>query len=128
MKAIPESEFEMFDEEDMHPYPPVQNVTPTTARLRIIDPTLWEGVPVPPREWIVEDFIPANTVSLLTGEGSAGKSTLALQLAVARGVGKAWLNTMPKAGPTLILSAEDDADEAPPPPRCNPPALRCSLR
>jgi RecA-family ATPase len=102
---------EMLDE-DMHPFPPVRNGSQGNPRtLRLIDPTKWEGLPIPQREWTVEDFIPANTVTLLTGEGSAGKSTLALQLAVARGVGKAWLTTLPKPGRTLVLSAEDDEPE-----------------
>jgi hypothetical protein len=32
---------------------------------RIINPADWEGLPVPPREWIVPDYIPDKTVSLL---------------------------------------------------------------
>ena len=84
---------------------------PGASSMRVIDPTRWEGEPVPEREWIVPECVPAAAVTILAGEGAAGKSTLALQLAVARGVGKAWLNTMPKPGRTLVLSAEDDEDE-----------------
>ena len=32
-------------------------------------------------EWLVEDWLPSGRVSMLTGEGGAGKSRLALQLA-----------------------------------------------
>ena len=85
--------------------------TPRSCELRLIDPSDWHGQPVPERRWIVEDFVPASTVTLLSGEGAAGKSTLALQLAVARALGKAWLTLMPKPGRTLVLSAEDDEDE-----------------
>jgi len=85
--------------------------TKSRAAWPILNPAAWEGRPVPPREWIVKDFIPARTVTLLSGEGAAGKSTLALQLAAARSLGKAWLSTIPKAGRTLVLSAEDEEDE-----------------
>lgn len=79
--------------------------------FRVIDPSEWEGVPVPDREWTVQDFVPAGTVTLLTGEGGAGKSTLGLQLAAARALGREWLSTQPQPGRTLVLSAEDDAGE-----------------
>lgn len=78
---------------------------------RIIDPTAWEGIAAPARRWVVENLIPAGTVTLLSGDGAAGKSTLALQLGVARALHRKWLSTTPTQGRTLILSAEDDADE-----------------
>ena len=48
--------------------------TAAPSPLRIIDPTQWQGQPVPEREWIAPDFIPAGTVSLLSGEGAGGRS------------------------------------------------------
>jgi RecA-family ATPase len=78
---------------------------------RIINPTEWEGLPVPPREWIVPGYIPHKTVTLLSGDGSVGKSLLALQLAAGRALAREWIGLMPEPGRTLILSAEDDADE-----------------
>jgi RecA-family ATPase len=78
---------------------------------RIINPADWEGLPVPPREWIVPDYIPDRTVSLLGGDGATGKSLLALQLAIARALGREWIGLLPEPGRTLVLSAEDDADE-----------------
>jgi RecA-family ATPase len=80
-------------------------------RPHIINPADWEGISAPPREWIVESLIPAGTVTQLGGDGAAGKSTLALQLAVARAIGCNWLSTSPVPGRTTILSAEDDSDE-----------------
>lgn len=79
--------------------------------LRILNPADWQGKPIPPREWIVPNIIPAGTVSLLTGDGAAGKSTLGLQLGAARALGRDWLGTMPTPGRSLYLSAEDDEDE-----------------
>jgi RecA-family ATPase len=78
---------------------------------RIINPAEWEGLPVPPREWIVPDYIPDKTVSLLGGDGATGKSLLALQLAAARALSREWVGLLPEPGRTLVLSAEDDADE-----------------
>ena len=45
-----------------------QALAPPKLRL-IINPADWEGLPVPPREWIVPDYIPHKTVTLLSGDG-----------------------------------------------------------
>jgi RecA-family ATPase len=79
--------------------------------LRIINPAQWRDEPVPVRQWIVRDMIPANTVSLLGGDGAAGKTTAGLQLGAARALARDWLGTVPEPGRTLFLSAEDDAEE-----------------
>jgi RecA-family ATPase len=79
--------------------------------INLIDPTEWHGMPVPEREWIVRNMIPARTVSLLVGDGATGKTTLGLQLAVARALGRDWIGTIPEPGKTLFMSAEDDATE-----------------
>jgi RecA-family ATPase len=78
---------------------------------RIINPADWEGLPVPPREWIAPGYIPHKTIALLSGDGSVGKSLLCLQLAAGRALAREWIGLMPEPGRTLILSAEDDADE-----------------
>src|SRR5947207_15673208 len=82
-----------------------------TTELRVINPVQWRDTPVPEREWIIRDRIPAKTVTLLSGDGAVGKSTLALQLGTARALGRDWIGKMPTAGRTLYLSAEDDEDE-----------------
>jgi RecA-family ATPase len=70
-----------------------------------------DGQPVPPREWLVPDLIPHRNVTLLGGDGGAGKSLLALQLAMAVVAGKPWIGRAVTQGPALLLSAEDDHDE-----------------
>lgn len=70
-----------------------------------------EGLPVPEREWLVPDLIPARNVTLLYGDGGTGKSLLALQLAVAVALGRAWLGLPVKAGKALFPSAEDEEAE-----------------
>lgn len=69
------------------------------------------GVPVPPREWVALDLIPSGKVTLLMGDGGTGKSTLALQLAVAVATGGPWLGQRVSDGSVLYLSAEDDRYE-----------------
>jgi RecA-family ATPase len=65
----------------------------------------------PRREWFVLDRIPANNITLFTGDGAAGKSLAFLQLAAATSLDRDWLGTLPKQGPVLYLSFEDDGDE-----------------
>lgn len=65
----------------------------------------------PPRQWHVPGWIPANTVTLLAGDGGTGKSTLALQLAIATATGGSWLGEAVREGPVFYLAAEDDCDE-----------------
>ncbi|KPL55750.1 hypothetical protein ABB55_08490 [Prosthecomicrobium hirschii] len=50
-------------------------------------------------------------MSLIYGDGAAGKSLLALQLAVAVATGSDWPCGLPDVGPAIYLSAEDDRDE-----------------
>lgn len=70
------------------------------------------GVPVPPREWHVQDLIPHKNVTLLSGDGGVGKSLLALQLAVAAAADSQWIgHDVKRPGPVFYLSAEDDDDE-----------------
>ena len=76
-----------------------------------INPFAWEGAPIPERRWCIPDYIPHATVTLFSGDGAQGKSLLALQLAVARALGRDWIGLLPEPGRTLVLSAEDDADE-----------------
>jgi RecA-family ATPase len=67
--------------------------------------------PIPMREWLVHDRIPANNVTLLSGEGGIGKSLPLLQLSAAHVLGRDWIGYMPERGPVLYFSCEEDADE-----------------
>jgi RecA-family ATPase len=71
----------------------------------------WSAHEPPPRRWIVPDLLPAGTVSMLTGDGGCGKSTLMVQLALAASAGGDWLGHHVSQETTLGLFAEDDADE-----------------
>lgn len=67
--------------------------------------------PAPPRAWIVPGLIPAREVTLLSGDGGGGKTTLALQLGHARACGWTWLDREVTSGHSLYYGAEDDRDE-----------------
>ena len=98
--------------------PTPKSETPSTESKPASEPPLpfiniaaWHLQPVPEREWTVKDRIPANNVTLLSGEGSVGKSILSLQLATAVILGRDWLGTLPEPGATLVVCCEDDEKE-----------------
>ena len=75
---------------------------------RIVEAPALAYDPEPQRNWIVEDVIPDETLTLLTGDGGIGKTTLALQLAVAMRIDGDWLGMKVKQGPVLFVTSEDD--------------------
>jgi RecA-family ATPase len=50
-------------------------------------------------------------VTLVSGEGSVGKSTLLMQLSGSTVLGKGWIGMIPAQGPVLYVSCEEDHDE-----------------
>jgi RecA-family ATPase len=81
-------------------------------QLTFLDPTQWEGRPVPQRRWLVPRRLPLANVTMLNGDGSAGKTTIALQLAVATIRGTDWLGSIvDEPGPAIFFTAEEDKDE-----------------
>jgi hypothetical protein len=81
------------------------------APLTFIGLTDWHDRPVPEREWVVLNRVPLNNVTLLSGEGSVGKTILSLQLCVATVLARDWIGAMPDPGPVVAICCEDDADE-----------------
>ncbi len=66
-----------------------------------------------PREFLVEDVVPARYMSIIHGAGGVAKSLLALKLGIAYAAGrKEWLGlAVNGSGPVLYLDFELDADE-----------------
>src|SRR4051794_13297070 len=64
--------------------------------------------PIPPREWLVPERIPMRNVAMLGGEGAIGKSLLLMQLSGAVVLGGEWIGTLPKQGPVLYMSCEEE--------------------
>ncbi|WP_313534255.1 AAA family ATPase [Haematobacter sp.] len=71
------------------------------------------NVDPPDRVWLVDNMIPSGTVTLLGGDGAAGKSLLAAQLSVAVAASDpaTWIGRPVMHGAVVFVSAEDDADE-----------------
>ncbi len=60
----------------------------------------------------MEDVIPDENLTLITGEGGVGKTTLALQLDAAMRTGGEWLGLKVAQGVVLFLTSEDDRKDA----------------
>ena len=90
----------------------------TATPLRV---STWGNTPPEPRQWLIDERLPAGRVALLTGEGGAGKSRLALQLAAGVASGGdygEWIsspgrmmrlgNAVPKDGANVVFASWED--------------------
>lgn len=82
------------------------------APFVLVTPPAWRDVPLPPMRWLATNRIPAGDVTILSGDGGGGKTTVALQLAVAveQGLGD-WLGTTCEQGAVIFVSAEETENE-----------------
>lgn len=84
------------------------SVTPERPAPR--DAASWDGKAVSERRWLVRERIPMGAVSLLGGDGGTGKTSIALQLAVATALEADWFGKGVEApGPVIFVSGEEDA-------------------
>ena len=65
--------------------------SPMYAGWRRVCSTSLAGQPIPPREWLVDQWLSPDHVTVLFGEGGAGKSILMQQLMLACATGRDWL-------------------------------------
>jgi RecA-family ATPase len=98
-------------QEALAAFGPVSTTIETVKPLSFVKASKFADQPIPVRAWHVEDWIPAENVTLLGGDGGTGKSLTALQLAVATTAGRKWLGRAVRQGKSLILTAEDDLPE-----------------
>lgn len=77
----------------------------------VLDAVAALEAPRPVRDWLVPDYVPAGCGTLLAGDGGAGKTLLAQQLAVAMAAGRNWLGAPVKQGKVVLLACEDKPDE-----------------
>jgi RecA-family ATPase len=83
-----------------------------TDPLPFFNASSWQNEPIPPRRWLVPARIPMSNVTLLQGDGAAGKTTIALQLCVAVACGLDWLGALiDEPGASMFFSGEEDEDE-----------------
>jgi RecA-family ATPase len=67
--------------------------------------------PVPQRTWIAEDVIPGENLTLVSGYGGTGKSTLMLMLSVDMQTNGDWLGMKVKQGGVVFITSEDGRDD-----------------
>lgn len=80
--------------------------------LQVPPALAWASQPIPPpREWILEPYIPAGRVTSLFGVGGLGKTLLALQIGLHTSLGRSLFDVPVKGGPVLGIFCEDESDE-----------------
>jgi RecA-family ATPase len=89
--------------------------TPNQAPLWVhpdwLDMSDWDHIPVPEREWAIEDRVPLNQAGLFSGEGGTGKSIIELMKDVAHVAARDWMGSLPAPGGAFYLGCEDDKKE-----------------
>lgn len=102
------------EREPDHPAPRLNGhaVTGQVVPASFITPAGWPEEPPPEIQWLADRRFPRGDVSSLHGDGGAGKTDAALQLAetCTRGEGY-WFGMAVMAGPVVFLSAEEPEDE-----------------
>jgi RecA-family ATPase len=78
---------------------------------RIVEAPTLAYDPEPLRQWIVEGIIPDETLTLLTGDGGTGKTTLALQLVVAMRTDGEWLGMKIAQGSAVFVTSEEERED-----------------
>ncbi len=77
-----------------------------------IDTGPFDPATIPARPWIIPGLLLRGTVTLMTGPGASGKSSVATAVAVAGSVGAAFGRFEPRAPfTTLVFNAEEGHDE-----------------
>jgi RecA-family ATPase len=86
---------------------------PATPALRLVwlDMSTWDDEPVPQRDWVILNRVPAEQFGIFSGEGGIGKSIIELMKDVAHVTGKDWFGSLPELGPALYVGTEDTAKE-----------------
>jgi RecA-family ATPase len=90
---------------------PAPNGRDDSASLAPINPATLDGIPVPPRQWLVPDWIPMARATGLYGAGGEGKTLIAQMLATAGAIRAQWLGLPVRQCNSLLVFCEDDQDE-----------------
>jgi len=99
-----EAKDEFKDYDKQNPPPPLEYERSIPLHDFVGDP--------PKREWLIPNWLPLNEISSLYGAGGAGKSLLALQMAMSVSTGNPFLGlAIPNKIPSLVVFCEDSKDE-----------------
>jgi hypothetical protein len=97
------------EQEDGPPQPPDEDDVDREERdlmSRIVDGPALALEPEPTVEWIVEDLIPIEHLTIVSGNGGTGKTTLIAMLMIAMQIGGDWLDMKVKQGDALFTLRE----------------------
>jgi bifunctional DNA primase/polymerase-like protein/AAA domain-containing protein/primase-like protein len=89
---------------------PTASPTTPVHKFPRVDIAGWTRQNLPDQEWSVDNRIPLRSTCLFTGEGSAGKSLIQLQLCVAHCLEQEWMHSRVRQGPAIFIDAEDPPD------------------
>lgn len=78
---------------------------------RPLDLRALAGRKAPPREWLIDQWMPRNGPILLAGAGGVGKSLLMQQVATGQALQRSFIGEAPHAARVMVWGCEDDADE-----------------
>lgn len=109
-----------IEKRDTNEYPEYEGPTdraapPIAASVGLSDLRIGHllDTPAPPIQWLIDDFIPAQKVCLMTAPGGTGKSIFTLQMAFSLASGFPLAGHWTDLAPTsvLMLGAEDERDD-----------------
>lgn len=90
---------------------PAPQAKPQTSPLWV-DADTWDAATIPPRPWAVPGYLMRGSVSVLTGQGAGGKSSLVVAWTIACATGEALGGFAPRGPMTCInYNVEDDQQE-----------------
>jgi RecA-family ATPase len=82
------------------------------GRLSLVAASTLHGVEIQRRRWLASSRIPMRAVTILSGDGASGKTTILMQLSAAVVLQRDWLGLpVEEHGPVMFITAEEDADE-----------------
>jgi RecA-family ATPase len=84
------------------------------SKAALADGSFWAHsvhAPIAPREWVIEDWVPRKTVTMLFGAGGVGKTLLAQQIGNCVAAGETLFGVKTQQMPVISVSCEDDGDE-----------------
>lgn len=81
------------------------------AMVGILDPLRWAGRAPPPMRWRIPGLVPDGAVTMLSGDGAAGKTTLLQQFVTAAAAGRPTIGLHVEPCKALLIACEDEADE-----------------
>jgi RecA-family ATPase len=90
------------------PEPSQEQALPAISPINFV---IRPDTPPPPREFLVEEWLPARILTSLYGPPGVGKSLLAQQIATCLAVGREIFGFKIRQTPVLALFSEDDNDE-----------------